>query len=117
MCRKNKKLHYKSKRKRPKIGEEDSKKLYKKFWNQKQQIDQSRIKDRKIKWKVTSKESELNLLRNIISLLNVEVERLSKSGEDLLIMEVGEKSTLGYKLIAYTRPGSSFRISEKPQQQ
>ncbi|CAD8093502.1 unnamed protein product [Paramecium primaurelia] len=78
------------------------------------------------KRKFTSNESELNLIRNNISQLNVEIERLRKSNDNLLKNNEGwreKQSRLQQQipsmlqLIPSIISGNSFTKSEKPQQQ
>ncbi|CAD8197013.1 unnamed protein product [Paramecium pentaurelia] len=78
------------------------------------------------KRKFTSKESELNLIRNNISQLNVEIERLRKSNDNLLKNNEGWREKQSrfqqqipsmLQLIPSIISGNSFTKSEKPQQQ
>ncbi|CAK87674.1 unnamed protein product (macronuclear) [Paramecium tetraurelia] len=104
---------------------QDQEKLYNEKLESNNKLAGQELEIERWKRKVTSNESELNLLRNIISQLNVEIERLSKSSEDLLQDNEGWREKYSklqqqipsmLELIPPITPGNSFRISEKPQQ-
>ncbi|CAD8084240.1 unnamed protein product [Paramecium sonneborni] len=105
---------------------QDQEKLYNEKLESNNKLASQELEIERWKRKVTSNEGELHLLRNIIDQLNVEIERLSKSSEDLLQDNEGWREKYSkiqqqipsmLELIPPITPGNSFRKSDKPLQQ